>query len=447
MQNHAPTNSAVFSIAWPIGMNAVLQQAILLIDTVLVGGLGEESLAAMGIATSIAGLILGVLFALSNGTQILVAQAFGASHHTALKSGFWSGLAVGLSVAAAGVIFIIFFRDTIIMRLTADVSIATMASDYLLISTIFVAGIAASQNISVFMYSTGNPRIPLYSKLLELPVNALVSYALIYGVWGMPELGVQGAAIGSAVSVLLRCVFLFWYLYREKYAYLLTPGWTKNSFADSVSTHLRNALPIAGTFISMNFAYTVCMMVYSQLAIVEFAAFTILFIWIRTSGMLVTSWSQAIGIWVGRLLGQDRSELLDRFVRGTWKIALILSLVIAVVYALTPTLFTIFYPNLDEQTVGVLKTILPLLIFLPLVRSSNTVCGNVLRAAGQANYAFKVHVTTQWFFTVPVTMLFVLVLDLSVIWVFGIIVVEELLKAIPFHVRIASGEWKQRMVL
>ena len=51
---------AVYALAWPIGMNAILQQAILLIDTILVGGLGEEALAAMGIATSIAGLILGV---------------------------------------------------------------------------------------------------------------------------------------------------------------------------------------------------------------------------------------------------------------------------------------------------------------------------------------------------------------------------------------------------
>lgn len=428
-------------------MNAVLQQAILVIDTLLVGGLGEESLAAMGIATSIAGLILGVLFALSNGTQILVAQAFGAQGSIALKSGFWSGLIVGVSVAAAGVILILVGRDMIISQLTSDDSIASMASSYLLVSTIFIAGIAASQNISVFLYATGNPKIPFYSKLIELPVNALVSYTLIYGVWGMPNWGVTGAAVGSAVAVLLRCVFLFCYLYRQNYAYLLTSGWTNNSFRSAVSTHLRNALPIAGTFISMNFAFTICLMVYSQLKVVEFAAFTILFIWIRTSGMLVTSWSQAVGIWVGRLLGQDRPDLLDPFVRGAWKIALYLSLVITIIYSLTPMLFDVFYPKLNEETRQVFKTILPVLLLLPLVRSSNTVCGNVLRAAGQASYAFKVHVTAQWLFTVPMTILFVLVLKLPVIWIFGIIVFEELLKAIPFHLRIASGEWKQRMAL
>jgi len=414
MKTALPNNAAVYALAWPIAMNAILQQAILVIDTLLVAGLGEESVAALGIAISVTGLILGILFALSNGTQILVAQSFGANNHLALKSGFWSGF-------------------------------ETMASDYLLVMTITIAALAATQNFSVFLYSTGNPRIPLYSKMLELPVNALFSYLFIYGVAGFPAYGVMGAAIGSAISVALRFVFLIFYLYRDKFAYLLTPGWTKNSVQGAVSTHLTNALPIAGTFISMNFAFTICAMIYSQMKIVEFAAITLLMIWLRTSGLIVTSWSQSIGIWVGRLLGQDQIEPLDSFVKSAWKVALALSLAISITYGLLPVLFRLIYPNLEAETVSVIRTLVPLLIFLPFVRSSNTVCGNVLRAAGQANYAFKVHVTTQWLFTVPMTALFVLYFELSVFWVFSIIVMEELLKAIPFHTKIASGVWKQKI--
>lgn len=423
----------------------LLQQTILMIDTILVGGLGEESVAAMGIATSIAGLLMGVLFALSNGTQIVVAQAYGANQDTALKSGFWSGLIVGSCVATIGIVCILLFRDNIIAQLTSDAAIATMAGDYLLISTIFIAGIAASQNISVFLYATDKPKIPFYSNVMELPVNALLSYSLIYGAWGLPELGVIGAAIGSVVAVILRCIFLFWYLYAKNFDYLLTPGWTKNSVHRAVASHLSNALPIAGTFISMNLAFTVNMMIYSQLEVVEFAAFTILFIWVRFSGLLSTSWCQGLGIWVGRLLGQDRSGLLGPFVFQGWKMCLFISAFIMLVYGLTPFLFNLLYPNLDKQTLDVFQVVLPALLALPLLRGSNTVCGNVLRAAGQAGYAFKVHVTAQWLFTVPMTALLVLVLDVSVLWVFSLVFFEEVLKAIPFHTRILSGTWKKRM--
>lgn len=447
MTRAVPTNASIYAIAWPLGMNAILQQAIILIDTIIIGGLGESALAAAGIATAVAGLILGILFALSNGTQILVAQSYGANSSIAMKSGFWSGLIVAAVVATFGILFIFVFHDAIVNRLTDDEQIADMASTYLLIFTAAIAGIAICQNISVFLYATDTPKIPFYSKVLELPFNAVVSYALVYGLWGLPTLGVAGAAIGSVLAVLLRLVFLVSFLLREKLAYLLSTGWLNGSVRESLAQHLRNAMPIAGTFISMNFAFTICMMAYSQLAIHEFAAFTILLIWMRTSAMLASSWCQATGIMVGRVLGQSRVELVDQLVRNAWQVALGLSLVIALIYCCTPLLFSIIYPKLEPQTLEVIKSILPLLIILPLVRTSNTLCGNVLRAAGQAHYAFKIHVSVQWLFMVPATLILILLTDASVFWIFSIIFFEEIIKAVPFHIRVASGQWKQRILL
>ena len=174
---------------------------------------------------------------------------------------------------------------------------------------------------------------------------------------------------------------------------------------------------------------------------------TILLIWIRASGMIATAWCQGIGIVVGRLLGQGRADLLDELVKSAWRVAIGLGFVIALIYSTTPILFSYVYPNLEQQTIDVVKTVLPLLIFMPLIRSTNTVCGNVLRAAGQGGYAFKVHVTAQWLFTVPMIALFVLVLDMSIFWVFAILIGEELLKALPFHLRIAKGDGKHHKMV
>jgi len=91
MTQPIPGTKKIFGLAWPIAMNAILLQFILVIDTVLVTPLGEESLAAMGIASSIAGIILGLLFAFSNGTQLITAQAFGARNAQAMNESFRSG--------------------------------------------------------------------------------------------------------------------------------------------------------------------------------------------------------------------------------------------------------------------------------------------------------------------------------------------------------------------
>ena len=423
-------------------MSALLQQAVLIIDTVLVGGLGEDALAAMGIATAIAGLIIGVLFAFANGTQILIANAFGAANTRALTSGFWSGHIVGGFVAAIGVVIILLVHGPLVDQFAKTTDVANLASTYLVIFTLAIIGISICQNISVFFYATGKPRLPFYSKLIELPFNALLSYALIYGYAGLPKLGLAGAAIGSVVAVSFRAIFLCWCLFLSDSGWLVRSGWLRSGVVASVAHHLKNALPIAGTFISMNLSFTVCMMLYSQLEVFEFAALTILVLWVRSCGQLVTAWSQATGIVVGQLLGQKRLALLDPFVSSAWRVAIILGVVIAAIYASMPLIFTWVYPNLQAQTLGVIAALLPVLIVLPLVRSSNTVCGNVLRAAGQSAYAFKVHVLAQWLFTVPMTALFVLVWDMSVVWVFAIYIVEELIKALPFHMRMRSGEWK-----
>jgi len=427
-------------------MNAMLQQAILLIDTILIGGLGEEALAAMGIATAVAGLILGVIFALANGTQIIVAQAFGADSHQAISSGFWSGLAVGLSIAILGCLVIVLFHGNIITALAETQTIADYASTYLVIFCIVIIGVAVCQNISVFFYATANAKLPFYSKLLELPFNAALSYALIYGTIGFPTLGLAGAAIGSAAAVCLRALFLIACLSKQKYNLSTALASSLSTLQRAIAGYLQNALPIAGTFISMNLAFTVCMLSYSQLSTYEFAALTILLVWVRIGGQLTTSWCQAIGILVGQLLGQSRQEWLDEFVGKAWQVAIGLGVVIALIYSATPILFTVFYPGLQEETRAVIRSLLPVLIVLPLVRASNTVCGNVLRAGGQAGYAFKVHVCAQWVFTVPATLLAVLVFDLSILVVFSILALEEILKALPFHLRMREGGWKRKLV-
>ena len=189
------------------------------------------------------------------------------------------------------------------------------------------------------------------------------------------------------------------------------------------------------------------MMLYSQLSIYEFAALSVLLIWMRSAGQLYNAWAQAIGIHVGQLLGQERNYLLDYFVKRAWLVALWLGVLVAFINAVMPWFFDVFYPKLQPETVSVVWSLVPLMVLLPLARTSNTVCGNVLRAGGQAAYAFKVHVSAQWLFTVPMTAVFILWLDLSVFWVVTLILVEEMLKGLPFHMRTLSGVWKRKLIV
>lgn len=446
MRKQSPSNRSVFNLAWPIASNAVLLQCILIIDTILVTPLGEESLAAMGLAGSIGGIILGFLFAFSNGSQLLIAQAFGAENPIALKSSFWSGQVINWLASLVGIGIIIFLGDAILGSIATTEAMAAQAKEYLLIFIGVIVGVSISHNITVLFNGTGNSKLPFYSNLIELPVNAALSYVLIYGLWGFPEMGLAGAAWGSVVAVGMRTVFLMGCLYVTKQTFILLSGWMKTTFTQSLKHHFNQSYHIAITFISMSMTAHVCMMIYAKLGVNQFAALILILPWIRVAGNIVTAWAQATGILVGQLLGKNHWELLDGFVKQSWRFSAFISLFIAGIYAGMFFLFEALYPDLEQETIDALWSLMPIVVVLPFIRTSNTICGHVLRAGGEAPHVMKIHGYTQWLLTVPLTALFVLYLDLSVVWILGIILLEEVVKSIPFHIRMLSGVWKRSLV-
>ncbi|MEL0629687.1 MATE family efflux transporter [Psychromonas aquatilis] len=443
MNKEAPGNKKIFGLAWPIAMNAILLQLILVIDTVLVTPLGEEALAAMGIAASVAGIILGLLFAFSNGTQLIIAQAFGAGNHLAVSQGFRSGRFVNSVISLVGIIVIFTVSKPLINMIADSESIALMSYHYLQTFSLVTIGVALSQNITVYFNATGNSRIPFYANIIEIPVNVVVSLIFIYGLIGLPELGLVGAAIGSTVAVSCRTLFLLmFYLKQQDEKKTDTQKLTK----ENVKYHLKYATPIAGTFVSSVIAVSICMLIYAKLGVNQFAALTLIAPWVKISGQLSTAWAQATSIIVGQLLGNKSLDLVDGVISKAWRVSFYISVVIALAYVTMFYLFKLIYPELQQETVDTLWQFVPILFILAFVRTTNTFCGNVLRAGGDATHVFKIHAYTQWLIIVPLSALFVLHWQLSVFWVFALTLLEEIIKSVPFHLRMLGGKWKRSLV-
>jgi putative MATE family efflux protein len=436
-----------FGLAWPIGMNAILLQLILVIDTVIVTPLGEESLAAMGIAASIAGIILGLLFAFSNGTQLVIAQAFGAKDKELVSKGFRSGRFVNITISLVGILLIFTVAKYLIDLIAGSADVASMAYDYLRTFSLVTLGVAFSQNITVFFNATGNSRIPFYANIIEIPVNVIISIIFVYGLIGFPELGLTGAAIGTVIAVMCRTLFLllFYAKQQNKEENCLENRAVNLTKAD-VLYHLKYATPIAGTFVSAVIVGSICMLIYAKLGVNQFAALTLIAPWLRVSAHLSTAWAQATSINVGQLLGNKSWDLLDNFISKAWRISFYIGIFIAICYVSMFYLFKFIYPELQQETVDTLWQFVPILFVIAFIRTTNTFCGNVLRAGGDAKHVFKIHAYTQWFVILPLSALFVLYWELSAVWVFALTLLEETIKSIPFHIRMLGGKWKKSLV-
>jgi Na+-driven multidrug efflux pump len=420
---------------------------IVVIDAYLISALGEEALAAIGLAGAFAGLLLGILFAFSNATQIRIAQAFGAAGALGLKSAFYCGVIVNLASVGLGLLIVVAIGAPVIQAAAQTEWIAEQATTYLNVFLMVVLLEAVGQCLGSFFNGCGKTRVPFFSYLIALPINVVASIVLIHGQFGAPELGVAGAAYGSALASLARLAFMGWQFAVQTGVYRDVTGWARGSLALALRRHLAFSWPIAGTFLSMSVGTQVCVLIYANMSVNDFAAITLILPWVQVAGTFGMCWAQATGIIVAQLLGAGAKEqILDNFLSGAWRMAFVAAGVVAAIYLALCLSSSWLYAGLERETRLTLWWFLPVLLILPFPKGSNAICGQTLRASGDTLHVMNIFLVGQWLFKVPMTALFVLVLGWPVPWVFALVLMEEFVKFPMFHRRLWKGAWKRAAV-
>ena len=429
-------------MAWPMAMRAAMMFSIVIIDLYLVSSLGEEAVASIGIASVITGMVMGTTFAFANAMQIKVAQAFGTEEPLELKTAFFTGLIISVIIVVAGIVLILMFGQSLIELMAHSDKVAEGAVGYLSVFLLVMFAEAISAALTSHFNGCGRTKLAFYSFVISAPVNVVSSIVLIFGLYGFPTMGLVGAAWGSFLGAALRMLYLAFMFHQSHGTFSHVHGWLHGRLTTATRRQFDFSWPIAATFISMTFANQACMAIYANLSVYQFAAMTLIMPWVRFAGQLSYTWTQATGILIAQMLGKSfSSEQLDEFLSRAWRGAFTAALVVAVVYALIILATNWIYADLAEPTRMALFSFLPVLLVLPFPRVSNAICGNVLRAAGDTKSSMNISMGANWLFMVPATALCVLLLDLSVAWVFALFLLEELVKFPFFHSRIWKKEW------
>jgi putative MATE family efflux protein len=420
-----------WALAWPLAFNALLVQSMLLIDTYLVAPLGELPVAAMGIAATIVAFVLGIEIAIGNGIQLLVGRAFGSNSREDLAVAYWSGLFIN-GLTSLVFLFILHFLGTeIVACITDNAELARLTESYLSITQYIVLLTAYTQVCTAFCNGSGKTQVPLKGFMIELPVNALLSYVLINGFGDYSGLGLEGAAWGSLIAVLLRTIFLYVALKTDDNIVLTYPK--ERYFWAELQPQYLQIYPIAANFFILSVGATVYQLLFAQLDLFSFVAITLIFPWLRAGTQFPNAWAQASAITISQALGQKNTGELKLFITNCTKVGMTVSFVIAGLLLLLSQFVLLVYPNIETDTQVALMVIAPLYIALPVIRAYNTVAGNILRALGNSNLVLKIHFVTQWLIALPICALLILYFEVSIFWAFAMIPIEELLKTLPFY--------------
>lgn len=207
---------AVLTLALPVTVSSLLQRTEGILDIFLVGGLGATAIAAVGIGQLLVFFAVTVVASLTVGATVVIAQLWGARRFTDAGQAAVHVLALALVISLALMALGILVNRPAMQLLGAAPDVVTLAGPYLDIIFLVIPFTIVIQVLSGILHGTADTRTPMYAMIGVNVLHVLLAYPLIYGRWGFPTLGINGAAVavGAAESVgvlvlLIRCSTLF----------------------------------------------------------------------------------------------------------------------------------------------------------------------------------------------------------------------------------------------
>ncbi len=298
----------VFDLAWPVIGESFLETMLMIVDTLMVARLGVAAIAGVGASVQVMFFIIAALSALSVGSNVLVAQAFGArklaeASRLARQSILWSIL---LSIPLALLGF--FLAGPIIRLFGVEADVAQIGEDYLQVTMATVVALVVLLIGGGALRGVGDSQTPMRVTALANVVNVFLTYGLIFGVAGLPALGAVGSAWGTFLSRLLAAALLLFVMWRGKRGVSISGpgGWLPELRV--ASSLLRIGVPAALEQALISAGFTTMTMIVASLGTAALAAHRIAFNALSLSFLPGFGFAIAATALVGQSVGAQEPE-------------------------------------------------------------------------------------------------------------------------------------------
>ncbi len=431
----------ILRLGVPIAVQNLLQSSLTMIDTIMIGQLGEMPLAAVGMAGQWSFLMFLFYFGFSSGGSVFFSQYWGSGNIQGIRRIY--GLAL-VNMLLVGVVFTLtgYFAPRWVMALfTGETPVQEAGMAYLKIAVFAYIAQAIGTIASTLLRSTEEVRLPLFASLASVVSNTFLNWVMIFGKFGFPAMGVEGAALATAISAWINT------------GILLIVSWVRRNMAsiplrELFSFHwqtVRKFYPIAIPVVLNESLWAmgtmVLNMVYGRMGTGNYSALTIE----RTVENLIFVFfvgiSSACTVMVGKRIGAGDIEegKLDarRFGAVVPCLAVLLGLVLILVRGPLVNLF-----SLTPEVRGTAQTLLVIAGCIYPLRMFNyiTVVG-IFRAGGDTRTGMFYDLGCIWLISVPLVALTGLVLHWNFIVVFGLMYAEDLVKCVLGQRHLYSGRW------
>lgn len=374
-----------FNMSWPCAFEAVLVSLVGSIDIMMVGGLGAEAIAAVGLTNQPKFVLLAMIFSLNVGVTAIVARRKGAEDfkgaNSCLKQSIILSFIISLIMAISGYIF----ANEIMLFAGAGEDVINDSVAYYKILMVSIVFTSLSLTINAAQRGVGNTKISMRTNVVANIVNLIFNYFLINGVWIFPRLEVRGAAIATTLgSIVGFLMSVFSVYYNTRILDLRGKGNWKFDKA-TMKAFLSISGSSVGEQVFMRIGFFSFAIIVAALGTIAFATHQICMNVINLSFCFGDGLSAAAASLVGQNLGAKRPDKAKIYGKTGQRMAFIVSTVLFFVFILARKQIIMLF-NSEEHIVSLGGMIMIIIAFTTHAQTSQTVYNGCLRGAGDTKF-------------------------------------------------------------
>lgn len=431
----------LLTIAIPIALQTLLNMAVNLLDSVMLGSLSEIQISASSLANQPFFIVSLVVYGIVGGSNVLVAQFWGRRDTDAINRVMAYTYRIGIAVALAVTVICITLPRQVLTVFSPDERVIGEGAAYLRIVAVSYVFYAIVTLTTGTLRSVRNVRISLILSVVALVTNGSLNYILIFGKLGFPALGIVGAAIATLVARLLEFVIALVYArFYESELKLRIRNFRRldKTLARQYFTH---TTPVILNEVFWSVGATVLTVIVGHMSTEYVAANSIFGTINQMAGALAQGLCSAGAVLIGNTIGEGDNRAVVSLTRLLQKVGLASGfLTAALILVLRPIMLT-FY-NVSDLTMlyanQIIYTGAAVAVFR--VAQSMNMMG-ILRGGGDAKFVMVNDVIFLWALAIPLGYLAGLVWGLPIPVVYCLLNIEQFIKFFTSTLRLRNDRW------
>ena len=413
-------------LAFPIMIQNLISTLVNSADTIMLGYVSQTAMAASSLANQYTFVLFCFYYGLGIGTSVLCAQYFGKGDKQTVERII--GLAARVAILISLLFFVFsFFAPEAIMKIFTD-SPQTIkeGAAYLKVLSFSFVFMGFSQVFVSALRSVGKIVFPSALYVVSLLVNVMMNAAFIFGLFGLPRLGVVGVALGTVSARAVEVILCFVYSAAGKDIKFRL----KNLFRRSgvlFKDFLKISAPSVVNDLMWGMAATTCTAILGHIGDDMVAANAVAVMVVNMGAIVCRGFSNATTIIVSQTLGENRMEDTKVYAKRILWLTVIVSLLgCCVILAIRPFMVQFYHDKLTETAIYYLGIIMIMTTWRLVGEGINTclICG-CFRGGGDAKFGMVVDTVFMWGVSVPLMAIAAYVLKLPPIWVYFVMTLDE----------------------